>query len=151
MNPPLRTPEDVEALIEGVADGTITVLASDHAPHAFFEKEVEFDIAPFGILGLETEFALFHTILVHQKKTIDLKRLITLYTANPAALVRLPKGTLRTGADADVTLIDPDLEWVFRKEDSFSRSRNTPFHGWKLKGRAVRTIVGGKTIWELPR
>jgi dihydroorotase len=149
MNPPLRAPEDVEALIEGVADGTITVLASDHAPHAFFEKEVEFDLAPFGILGLETEFALFLTILLHQRKAIDLKRLITLYTINPATLTRLPKGTLRPGADADITLIDPDLEWVFRKEDSFSRSRNTPFDGWKLKGRAIRTIVGGKTVWDL--
>jgi dihydroorotase len=151
MNPPLRAAEDVEALIEGVADGTITILASDHAPHAFFEKEVEFDLAPFGILGLETEFSLFLTILVHQTKTIDLKRLITLYTANPAALVRLPKGTLRPGADADITLIDPNLEWVFRKGDSFSRSRNTPFDGWKFKGRAVRTIVGGKTVWALPK
>jgi len=149
MNPPLRAPEDVEALIEGVADGTITVLASDHAPHAFFEKEVEFDLAPFGILGLETEFALFLTILLHQRKAIDLKRLITLYTVNPATLTRLPKGTLRPGAEADITLIDPDLEWVFRKEDSFSRSRNTPFDGWKLKGRAIRTIVGGNTVWQL--
>jgi dihydroorotase len=149
MNPPLRAPEDVEALIEGVADGTITVLASDHAPHALFEKEVEFDLAPFGILGLESEFALFLTILLHQRKVIDLKRLITLYTINPATLARLPKGTLRPGADADITLIDPDLEWIFRKEDSFSRSRNTPFDGWKLKGRAIRTIVGGKTVWQL--
>jgi len=149
MNPPLRAPEDVEALIEGVADGTITVLASDHAPHALYEKEVEFDLAPFGILGLETEFALFLNILVHQKKAIDLKRLIALYTINPAMLTRLPKGTLRPGADADITLIDPDLEWAFRKEDSFSRSRNTPFDGWKLKGRAIRTIVGGKTVWDL--
>jgi dihydroorotase len=149
MNPPLRAREDVEALIEGVADGTITVLASDHAPHAFFEKEVEFDLAPFGILGLETEFALFLTILLHQRKAIDLKRLITLYTINPATLTRLPKGTLRPGADGDITLIDPDLEWVFRKEDSFSISRNTPFDGWKLKGRAIRTIVGGKTVWDL--
>jgi dihydroorotase len=149
MNPPLRSAGDVEALIDGVADGTITVLASDHAPHAFYEKEVEFDLAPFGILGLETELALFLTILVHQKKAIDLKRLIALYTINPATLTRLPKGTLRSGADADITLIDPDLEWTFRKDESFSRSRNTPFDGWKLKGRAVRTIVGGKTVWEL--
>ena len=149
MNPPLREPEDVEALIEGVADGAITILASDHAPHAFFEKEVEFDQAPFGILGLETELALFLTVLLHQKKAIDLNRLITLYTINPATLTRVPKGTLQAGSDADVTLIDPDLEWIFRKEDSFSRSRNTPFDGWKLKGRAVRTIVGGKTVWKL--
>ncbi|PWT79415.1 MAG: dihydroorotase [Acidobacteria bacterium] len=150
MNPPLRAQEDVDALIEGVADGTITILASDHAPHAFFEKEVEFDRAPFGILGLETELALFLTILVHQRKAIDLKRLVTLYTINPATLTRLPKGTLKPGADADITFIDPDLEWVYRKEESLSRSRNTPFDRWKFKGRAVRTIVRGETVWELP-
>jgi dihydroorotase len=149
MNPPLRSQQDVEALIEGVADGTITLLGSDHAPHAFFEKEVEFDRAPFGILGLETELALFLTILVHRTKAIDLSRLITMYTVNPANLVRLPKGTLGPGADADVTLIDPGLEWTFRNQDSFSRSRNTPFDGWELKGRAVRTIVAGKTVWNL--
>jgi dihydroorotase len=149
MNPPLRDRRDVEALIEGVADGTITLLGSDHAPHAFFEKEIEFDRAPFGILGLETELGLFLTILVHRTKAIDLKRLISMYTVNPAALVRLPKGTLGIGAEADITLIDPDLEWTCRKEDSFSRSRNTPFDGWELKGRAVRTIVAGETIWRI--
>src|ERR1700759_5421208 len=120
MNPPLRASQDVEELIEGVADGTITLLGSDHAPHAFFEKEVEFDRAPFGILGLETELALFLTILVHRTKAIDLSRLITMYTVNPATLVRLPKGTLGVGADADITLIDPDLEWTFQKQDSFA-------------------------------
>jgi dihydroorotase len=149
MNPPLRDRQDVEALIEGVADGTITLLGSDHAPHAFFEKEVEFDRAPFGILGLETELGLFLTILVHRTKALDLKRLISMFTVNPAALVRLSKGTLGIGAEADITLIDPDLEWTFRKEDSFSRSRNTPFDGWELKGRAVRTIVAGETIWKM--
>jgi dihydroorotase len=149
MNPPLRAPEDVEGLIEGVADGTITLLGSDHAPHAFFEKEVEFDRAPFGILGLETQLGLFLTILVHRKKAIDLNRLITMYTVNPANLLRLPKGTLGSGADADITIIDPELEWTFRKKDSFSHSRNTPFEGWELKGRAVRTIVAGKTSWQL--
>ena len=149
MNPPLRTREDVEALIEGVADGTITILASDHAPHAFFEKEVEFDRAPFGILGLETELALFLTILFHQAKAIDLKRLVTMYTISPATLLRLRKGTLTSGADADITIIDPNLEWTYRKEDSFSRSRNTPFDGWELQGRAVRTIVAGKTVWSV--
>jgi dihydroorotase len=149
MNPPLRAQRDVDQLIEGVADGTITLLASDHAPHAYFEKEIEFDQAPFGILGLETELALFMTILVHGTKAIDLKRLITMYTVNPATLLRLPKGTLNPGADADITIIDPDLEWTFRNDESFSRSRNTPFDGWELKGRAVRTIVGGKTVWSL--
>jgi dihydroorotase len=149
MNPPLRAQKDIDQLIEGVADGTITLLASDHAPHAYFEKEVEFDQAPFGILGLETELALFLTILVHRTKAIDIKRLITMYTVNPATLVRLAKGTLGPGADADITIIDPDLEWTFRNEDSFSRSRNTPFDGCELKGRAVRTIVGGQTVWSL--
>jgi dihydroorotase len=149
MNPPLRSEEDIEALIQGVVDGTITILASDHAPHSIFEKEVEFDQAPFGILGLETELALFLTILVHQRKAIDLARLIAMYTINPAKLLRVRKGTLATGSDADVTLIDPDLVWVYRKDTSYSKSRNTPFHGWELKGRAVQTIVAGKTVWKL--
>jgi len=149
MNPPLRTETDVEALIEGIADGTVTILASDHAPHCEFEKEVEFDLAPFGILGLETELGLFIDILVHKKKAIDLSRLIELYTINPAKLLGLDRGTLSIGAVADVTLINPDLEWTVDKEASFSRSRNTPFHGWELKGRAVRTIVNGQTAWAL--
>jgi dihydroorotase len=149
MNPPLRSDADVETLIEGIADGTITILASDHAPHCAYEKEVEFDQAPFGILGLETELGLFLDILVHKKRAIDLARLIALYTINPAKLLGLDRGTLSVGAVADVTLINSDLEWTVDKEASFSRSRNTPFHGWELKGRAVRTIVSGKTVWQL--
>jgi dihydroorotase len=149
MNPPLRSQEHVEALIEGIADGTITILGSDHAPHSGFEKEVEFDLAPFGILGLETELGLFLSILVHQRKALPLERLIQLYTANPAKLLGLDRGTLAVGTIADVTLIDPDLEWTVDKEQSFSRSRNNPFHGRELKGRAVRTIVAGKTVWSL--
>jgi dihydroorotase len=149
MNPPLRTQEDIDALIEGVADGTITILASDHAPHAGFEKEVEFDQAPFGITGLETELALFLTILLHREKAISLEQLIAMYTVNPAYLLRIRKGTLGVGADADITLIDPDREWTYKKEESLSRSRNTPFEGWNLKGRAVRTIVAGETVWAL--
>ena len=149
MNPPLRSQEHVEALIEGVADGTITILGSDHAPHCSFEKEVEFDLAPFGILGLETELGLFLDILVHERKAISLARLIELFTANPAKLLGLDRGTLSVGAIADVTLINPDLEWTVDKEQSFSRSRNTPFHGREVRGRAVRTIVGGRTVWSL--
>ena len=149
MNPPLRTQEDIDALIEGVADGTITILASDHAPHAGFEKEVEFDQAPFGITGLETELALFLTILLHREKAISLEQLIAMYTVNPAYLLRIRKGTLGVDADADITLIDPDREWTYKKEESLSRSRNTPFEGWNLKGRAVRTIVAGETVWAL--
>ncbi len=149
MNPPLRTQRDIDLLVEGVADGTITVLASDHAPHCNYEKEVEFDQAPFGILGFETELGLFLDILVHKKKAIGLPRLIEMFTVEPARLLGLDRGTLSVGAPADVTLIAPDLEWTVDKEQSFSRSRNTPFHGWELKGRAVRTIVGGKTVWAL--
>lgn len=148
MNPPLRTERDIEALLEGLADRTLDILCSDHAPHAFYEKEVELDQAPFGITGLETEFGLFCDILVHKRKVVDLGRLIEMFTANPARLLSLDRGTLSTGAPADVTLIDPDLQWTFDKEKSESLSRNTPFHGVQLKGRAVRTIVGGTTVWK---
>jgi len=149
MNPPLRSNRDVAALLEGIADGTIEILASDHAPHAKFEKEVEFDAAPFGIVGLETELGIFIDHLVHKKKTIDLARLIEMFTANPARLLKLEAGTLTVGARADVTLIDPNLEWTVNAAEFKTASRNTPFEGWRLKGRAVRTIVGGKTVWHL--
>lgn len=149
MNPPLRSEEHVEALLEGIADGTITILASDHAPHCGFEKEVEFDQAPFGILGLETEVGLFLDILVHKRKVIDLKRFVEMYTVNPARLLGLNAGTLSPGAPADITVLDPGMEWTVDRDASFSLSRNTPFHGWELKGRAVRTVVGGKTVWKL--
>lgn len=149
MNPPLRTQADIDALIEGIADGTISILCSDHAPHSDFEKEVEFDVAPFGIVGLETELGLFLDILVHKTKAIDLSRLIAMFTINPARLLELDRGTLSIGAPGDVTLIDPNLEWTVDKTQFASRSRNTPFHGRELKGRAVRTIVSGKTVWSL--
>jgi dihydroorotase len=149
MNPPLRAKEDVAALLEGIADETIGILCSDHAPHAQFEKEVEFDAAPFGIVGLETELGLFLDLLVHKNKTIALPRLIEMFTVNPARLLQIDAGTLSAGRPADVTLIDPDLEWTYDAAASQSLSRNTPFDGWKLKGRSVRTIVGGKTVWVL--
>ena len=149
MNPPLRSARDVEALLEGIADGTIEILASDHAPHAGFEKEVEFDRAPFGIVGLETEFGLFMDLLVHRHKVLELPRLIAMLTVNPARLLGLNAGTLSSGAPADVTLMDPGLEWTVDAKNFQSASRNTPFDGWKLKGRAVRTIVQGRTVWKL--
>jgi len=149
MNPPLRSQKDVDALLEGIADGTLSILASDHAPHAKFEKEVEFDAAPFGIVGLETELGLFIDLLVHKKKAIELPRLVEMFTVEPARLLKLEAGTLSAGAPADITLIDPKLEWTVKIDNFQSASRNSPFDGWKLKGRAVRTIVAGKTVWKL--
>ncbi len=149
VNPPLRTQRDIDALLEGIADGTLDILASDHAPHAKFEKEVEFDRAPFGIVGLETELGLFLDLLVHKTKAIDLPRLIAMFTVNPARLLGLESGMLSLGAPADVTLIDPAREWTVDAAKFESASRNTPFDGWRLKGRAVRTIVGGETIGQL--
>jgi dihydroorotase len=149
MNPPLRTQADIEALIEGIADGTLTILCSDHAPHAAFEKEVEFDQAPFGIVGLESELGLFIDILVHKRKAISINRLIEMFTLEPAKLLKIDAGTLSIGAKADITPIDPEMEW--RAKTSESLSRNTPFDGWKVKGRAVRTIVGGETVFVMPR
>ena len=149
MNPPLRAQADVDALLEGIADRTLSILASDHAPHAGFEKEVEFDAAPFGIIGLETELGLFLDLLVHKQRKIDIARLIEMYTVEPARLLKINAGTLSIGTPADVTLIDPDLEWTVKIDKFESASRNSPFDGWKLKGRAIRTIVGGKTVWKL--
>lgn len=149
MNPPLRTQEDIVEIIAGVADGTITILASDHAPHAPYEKEVEFDRAPFGILGLETELPVFLEILLHKCKAVTLPKIIEMLTINPARLLKLDRGTLSVGAPADVTILDPDHAWTYDKNESPSLSRNTPFHGMALRGRALTTIVGGKVVWDL--
>ncbi len=149
VNPPLRSQPDVDALLEGIADGTLSILCSDHAPHAHFEKEVEFDAAPFGIIGLETELGLFLDLLVYKHRAIDIARVIEMYTVEPARLLKIDAGTLSIGARADVTLVDPELEWTVRIDQFESASRNSPFDGWKLRGRAVRTIVGGKTVWKL--
>lgn len=147
MNPPLRSSHDREAILEGLADGTIEILCSDHAPHCDFEKEVEFDYAPFGIVGLETGLALSLMQLYHAKR-LDLPELIAKYTVAPARLLNLPKGTLSDGADADVTVLDPEADWTFTAEKSASKSKNSPFLGWQLKGRVVATIVGGKVVWS---
>ena len=147
MNPPLRTAEDRKAIIAGLADGTLEILASDHAPHCAHEKEVEFDYAPFGITGLETELALSLMQLFHAGH-LDLPALIAKYTVNPATLLKLEKGTLTEGADADVTVFDPNAEWVYDAAASPSKSSNTPFHGWTLKGRPTMTLVAGKIVWR---
>jgi dihydroorotase len=146
MNPPLRSARDREAVLAGLVDGTIEVLCSDHAPHCDYEKEVEFDYAPFGITGLETELALSLMQLYHTQR-LGLAEVIAKYTVNPARLLRLSKGTLSAGADADVTVFDPERVWRFDKGVSASKSFNSPYYGWKLKGKAVATIVGGARTW----
>ncbi len=150
MNPPLRSARDREAILEGIVDGTIEILASDHAPHCGYEKEVEFDYAPFGITGLETELALSLMQLYHTKR-LSLSDLIAKFTVAPANLLRLNKGTLSIGTDADVTVFDPDLAWQFDRASTASKSLNSPFYGWPLKGKAVATIVAGKIAWAEQR
>jgi len=148
MNPPLRSKEDRAALLEGLVDGTVDIISSDHAPHCDYEKEVEFDYAPFGIVGFETELALSLMALYHSKK-MSLSDLIAKFTVAPARLLRLPnKGSLRVGADGDVTIMDPNREWVFNVADSASKSRNSPFNGWRLKGKATATIANGSIAWS---
>jgi dihydroorotase len=147
MNPPLRSAADREAILAGLTDGTIEILCSDHAPHCDYEKEVEFDYAPFGITGLETELPLSLMQLVHAKR-ISLAELIAKYTLHPARLLNLRKGTLGVGADGDVTIFDPEQPWIFRAAASVSKSKNSPFNGWKLKGKVVATIVAGEIAWS---
>lgn len=147
MNPPLRSARDREAILEGLVDGTIEILCSDHAPHCDYEKEVEFDYAPFGITGLETELALSLMQLYHTKR-LGLTDVIKKFTVAPAKLLRLNKGTLSVGADADVTVFDPDRLWTYRREDCASKSKNNPFFGWNLKGKPVATIVRGQLVWS---
>lgn len=148
MNPPLRTQADVDACLAGVQEGVIDCLVSDHAPHGHQEKELGFVEAPFGIIGLETALALFIKALIETKR-VDWPQLLRAMSTRPAALLGVPGGTLKVGAPADVTIIDPQLEWVVDLEQSRSKSRNSPFDGWALRGRAVRTLVGGRTRFSL--
>ncbi|MFM9905052.1 MAG: dihydroorotase [Pyrinomonadaceae bacterium] len=148
MAPPLRSQEHLEAILEGIRDGTIDAMATDHAPHHADEKALEYDRAPFGITGLETAIGLACNELVH-KGVIDLVRLVELCSANPAKIFKLTgRGTLTPGSIADVTIIDPELEWTYTNAESRSKSRNSPFDGWKFRGAAVATIVGGKIVYN---
>ena len=151
MNPPLRSAEHVEAIIEAVGDGTIDAIATDHAPHHADEKGLEFDQAPFGITGLETAVGLALDRLVN-RGVIGLERLVELCSVNPARIFGLTdRGTLRPRAWGDVTVLDPGHEWVFDASGSASKSRNTPFDGWKMRGAAVATIVGGRIVYRRAR
>jgi dihydroorotase len=150
MNPPLRTAEDVEALQEAVADGTIDLIATDHAPHHYDEKEREFADAPFGIVGLETALAVVVSRLV-VPGIIDFPTLVDRMSCAPARIFHLPGGTLRTGAPADITVFDPEHEWTVDPATFLSMGRNTPYAGMALRGRAMYTIVEGRVIHRTER
>ena len=145
VNPPLKGEKDLAAVIRGLKDGTIDVIATDHAPHNIESKNVEFNRAAFGLVGLETALALVLTKLVGTK-ILSLKKAIAKMTIAPAKVLGLNKGTLKVGADADVTIVDPKAEWTVDPNKFASKSKNTPFTGWKLKGQVLYTIVGGKII-----
>ena len=145
MNPPLRSSEDVEAVKMALADGTISVIATDHAPHADEEKALGLAKAPFGIVGLETALGLVMTELV-AKSVLSLPEAIAKMTVQPARVLGLPAGRLDIGAAADITVIDPEAKWTVDPSRFYSKSRNTPFAGRQLCGRAVMTIVGGRIV-----
>jgi len=147
MNPPLRTRADVDAVREGVADGTLDTIATDHAPHHYDEKEAAFAEAPNGIVGLETALGVILTHVVGEG-VIDLSTMVERMSCQPARAFGLPGGTLAPGAPADVTVFDPTETWTVDPAAFASRSRNTPFAGWKLTGRPRRTIVGGTIVWS---
>ncbi|HXG82884.1 MAG TPA: dihydroorotase [Pyrinomonadaceae bacterium] len=148
MSPPLRSEEHLEAILEGIRDGTIDAIATDHAPHHADEKALEYDRAPFGITGLETAVGLAFENLVHTG-IVNLTRLVELYSTNPAKIFKLKnRGTLKVGSIADVTILDPDVEWTYKASDSKSKSKNSPFDGWKFTGAAAVTIVGGKIVYR---
>ncbi|MEK7850838.1 MAG: dihydroorotase [Deltaproteobacteria bacterium] len=144
MNPPLMTQEDVEAIKEGLRDGTLDCIATDHAPHDLDSKDVEFQLAANGIVGLETSLPL--TLRLVEEKVITLNQAIEKLTINPARTIGLNKGTLSVGADADIAVIDLDGEWIVDPAQLKSKSKNTPFAGWKMKGKVAATIVGGKRV-----
>ncbi len=147
MKPPLRSKEDVKALIKGIKDGYIDVIATDHAPHLYDEKNVEFDYAPFGIIGLETAVPLILDKLFFKAK-IDLNRIISMLTVNPARILRIERGTLSIGAKADITILNLNKIHTTNADQFLSKSKNTPFNGMKLKGSVEMTLVNGKLVWN---
>jgi dihydroorotase len=146
MNPPLRDEMDRAAILEGIADGTVDAIATDHAPHHYDEKDVEFDRAPFGITGLETAVSLSLDRLVHSG-AINLSRLVELMACNPARILAVPGGSLAEGALADITILAPDLPVTVSLSAMRSKSKNTPFDGWQLRGGVAATVVGGRAVY----
>ena len=149
MNPPLREARDRDAMIAGLVDGTVDVISTDHAPHHYDEKNVEFDRAPFGIVGLETAVSITLDRLVHTG-LITLSRMVELMSVNPARILNVPGGSLSPGAPADVTILALDLPVTVDKTKLVSKSKNTPFHGWSFRGGVAATIVGGRTVYTNP-
>jgi dihydroorotase len=149
MNPPLRSAADIESLVVALGDGTVDAIATDHAPHASHEKQLEFERAAFGITGLETALGLAITRL-HREHKIPLARIVELFTAGPARVFELRgRGSLARGSHADVTIFDPKKRWTFDVSKSRSLSRNSPFDGWQLMGKVVATIVGGRVVYRV--
>jgi dihydroorotase len=146
MNPPLREAADREAMLAGIADGTVDVIATDHAPHHYDEKQVEFDRAPFGIVGLETAVSLTLDRLLHTG-LVPLTRIVELLSVNPARILRVAGGSLAEGTPADITILAPELKVRIEARSLRSRSKNTPFDGWELRGGVAATIVGGRTLF----
>jgi dihydroorotase len=149
MNPPLREPRDRDAMLQGLVDGSIDVIATDHAPHHYDEKNVEYDRAPFGIVGLETAVSIGLDRLVHTG-LIGLPRLIELMSVNPARILRIPGGSLKAGTMADITILAPELQVTIDRARLRSRSKNSPFHGWTFRGGVAATIVGGQAVYTNP-
>ncbi|MEW6014268.1 MAG: dihydroorotase [Candidatus Zixiibacteriota bacterium] len=147
VNPPVRTQRDVEAVIEGLIDGTIDCISSDHAPHAEEEKDVEFDQAPPGMIGLETTLGLVKTRLI-DKGYLSWADALSKMTINPARILKLPGGRLEIGKKADITVIDPEKKWTVKKENFRSKSKNSPYIGWKLSGKVEYTILGGRLVYK---
>lgn len=147
VNPPLRTKKDVEAIIEGLKDGTIDAIATDHAPHSAEEKARPLTEAPSGMVGLETALAVTLTYLYHTKQ-MHLSDIIRKMTLNPACILRINKGRLAIGGEADIVLFDPDEEWTVDPEQFASKGHNTPFAGMKLKGKVKYTIVDGRIVYQ---
>ena len=147
MNPPLRAAADRDAMLEGLADGSIDAIATDHAPHHADEKAVEFDRAPFGIIGLETAVSLSLDRLVH-RGVLAMSRLVELYAPNPARILGVEGGTLKPGAAADITILAPDTEVEVAADRFRSKARNTPFDGWRLRGAVAATVVGGRVVYR---
>jgi dihydroorotase len=147
MKPPLRSACDAGAVVEGIVSGAVDAIATDHAPHPGSEKMQEFEKCPFGIIGLETALGLALEHLVHTGK-IPLARLVALFTTGPAGVLHLGRGTLTVGAPADVTIFSTDLQWTYDVNQSFSKSRNSPFDGHTFRGGPVATIVNGSVVWQ---